>query len=452
MLASKKKKRHLLDLPPPILVFLSFLTVILSGSFLLMLPFAAEKGQQTRYIDALFVSTSATCVTGLVPFDSGMHWSYFGEIVILLLIQIGGLGFITLASFLMMALGKKQGLKGMMLAQETINHFDSQEALRIIRNLIQIVFSIELIGAALLSFGFMEKHGTMAWYYGIWHAVSAFCNAGFDVLGDNGRSLVMHATNPIVLYTVNLLIIMGGLGFMVWRDVWNYRRTRKLMLHTKIVLTVTGALLFLGSLSIFLLERGNEATLGQFGIIDQINGAVFLSVNCRTAGFASIDLGPMREVTKLINIILMFIGGASGSTAGGIKVNTFGILLLAVVAVVRSSPIILGFKQKIPSATAMKAFAITAMAMVLVGVVTMIISISQPEFQLIDVLYEATSAFGTVGLDTGVTPRLGDLGKMLVVLSMFIGRIGPMTFVISLSMTRRRHSEVIYPEGKVVVG
>lgn len=447
----QERKQKIFHLSPPLVIFSSFFLVIFVGSLLLSLPIAAEPGQTTRYLDALFTATSATCVTGLVVFDTATHWSSFGEVVILLLIQIGGLGLITLATFFTALLGRKQGLQRMILARESINHFDYRESVALIRQVIKVVFIIELIGATILTWAFLPRYGIKALSMGIFHSVSAFCNAGFDIVGDN-LSLTSYSDNPVVLLTVCTLIIVGGLGFIVWKDVWQYKKTKKLQVHTKIVLIMTGVLLVLGTVVVWLLEFTNPNTLGDKGFLSQANNAFFMSVNTRTAGFAALDLGKTHETTKVFQTVLMFIGGASGSTAGGIKVNTLGILVLAVISVLYSKEDILVFKRKIPNSTAMKAFAVTSISLLLVFFITFIISILQPEFSLIDVLFEATSAFGTVGLSTGLTPKLSDVSRFLIILNMFIGRIGPVTFALSLSLASKKHAEVIYPEAKIAVG
>jgi trk system potassium uptake protein TrkH len=449
----KEFKKKLLGISPPIFVFISFLFVILTGSILLSLPIAAENNQPTAYIHALFTSTSATCVTGLIIFDTADHWSTFGEIVIISLIQIGGLGLITLATFFMGILGRKSGLKTMSLAQESINYFDMQNAVVLIRRVVIVVFGIELIGAVLLSIVFVPEFGLKGIYYGMFHSISAFCNAGFDLMGGL-KSMSDYNANPIVIYTINSLIVIGGLGFMVWQDLWNYRITKKLQIHTKIVVFMTVFLLISGSLFIFFVEGSNPGTMGKMSLFEKINAANFLSVNARTAGYATFDLNKMFDISKVFTSILMFIGAASGSTGGGIKVNTLGVLIIAMVAVIASKDDILFNKRRISNSTVLKAMTITILSGFLLLFVTMTVGLVNPEFSLVNILFESTSAFGTVGLSVGVTTsaQYNVFSEILHILLMFIGRIGPMTFAITLSLINRSNVDVIYPEGKIVVG
>lgn len=449
----RQLQKRAANVSPPIVVFFSFFLVILVGAILLTLPVASETHQKTAFIDALYTSTSATCVTGLVVFDTADHWSWFGEITILLLIQIGGLGLITLMTFFMSAMGRKSGLKTMMLAQESLNTFDWQDSIRLIRGVVVVVFGIEFIGAVLLSNAFIPQYGIKGLYFGIFHAVSAFCNAGFDVLGGL-KSMSEYKDNPLVLYTIDGLIMVGGLGFIVWQDLWSFRKTRKLQIHTKLVLLISIILWVGGSLFIYLVERQNVNTLGSMTSHEQVNAAIFLSVNARTAGYASFNLNAMNDVTKVFTSLLMFIGAASGSTGGGIKVNTLGVMLIAITSVVRSRDQIVFSKRTISTATVMKAFTILIFSGTLLIVVTMLITLINPEFRLVNALFESASAFGTVGLSIGMStsPDYGTLSKFIHVLTMFIGRVGPMTFAITLMLGKRHGNDIVYPEGKIVVG
>jgi trk system potassium uptake protein TrkH len=434
---------------PTIIIVFSFLLVILFGGFLLTLPISSESGEATPFIDALFTSTSATCVTGLVVYDTADLWSLFGELVIISLIQIGGLGFITLVTFFLTFVRKKAGLKSMMLAQESVASFSLQDTFPLVRQIIKIVFIIELTGAALLSISFVPRFGLKGIYYGIFHSISNFCNAGFDILG-GFKSFSEYNGNPLVLFTIDILIILGGLGFIVWRDILDYRKTRRLMLHTRIVLIITAFLLVFGSIFIFLTERDNA--LKNMPINEKVNASIFLSVNSRTCGSSSFNLDTMHPVTKLFVSLLMFIGGASGSTAGGIKVNTLGIMIIAIIGVIRSSNDTLLARKRIPNSVVMKAFTVTILAAALVISVSMAINLMQPEFSLINTLFEAASGFGTVGLSTGITPNLSSGSKILLILSMFMGRVGPVSFALFFSMPKKENQSIVYPDGKFIVG
>lgn len=328
----KKFLKNILTTPSATIVF-SFLFVIIVGAAFLSLPIASEDGQPTPFLDCLFTATSATCITGLVLADTAEYWSTFGEIVILLMVQIGGLGFITLATFFMSMARKKTGLKSMMLAQESISSFSLQETVPLVRQILKLVFALELLGAVFLSISFVPRFGLKGIYYGIFHSISAFCNAGFDLMGEY-KSMYAYNGNPLLLYTINSLVIVGGLGFIVWKDLMDYRKNRKLLIHTKMVLMISAVLLLLGSLFIFFVEYDNA--LGHLPVNEKMNAAIFLSVNARTAGFTSIDMDALHPITKAFISLLMFIGGASGSTAGGIKVNTLGIMLVAILSIIRS--------------------------------------------------------------------------------------------------------------------
>ena len=441
------------ELSPPLVISFSFVFVILAGTLLLTLPISHQNRLSVSFLDALYTATSATCVTGLVIADTADTWSLFGELLILVLIQIGGLGLITLTTFFMSAIGRKSGLKTMVLVKESLNTFEWNDSIRLIRNVIKVVFGLEFMGAILLSIAFVPQYGLKGIYYGIFHAVSAFCNAGFDVLG-GGRSFMDQSDNPLLLYTVNILIIIGGLGFIVWQDLWNYRTTKKLRIHTKIVLGITLFLLVFGTLFIYLLEQDNINTLGRMPTREAFDGAIFLSVNARTAGYAAMNLNAMNDVTKIFVSLLMFIGAASGSTAGGIKVNTLGVILIAVVSVIRSREKIVFQQRRIPINLVLRAFTIVMLSGIWLIAITFFITLLNPEFRLVNALFESTSAFGTVGLSIGMTTAssYGTLSKILHILTMFIGRIGPMTFAITLSLGGRTGVERVYPEGKIVVG
>lgn len=446
-------RKKITESSPPLVIFFSFVFVILIGALLLTLPISHEHGQSMSFIDALYTATSATCVTGLVIADTADTWSLFGELLILALIQIGGLGLITLTAFFMSAIGRKSGLKTMVLVQESLNSFEWHDSIRLIRNVMKLVFGMELMGAILLSIAFVPEFGLKGIYFGIFHSVSAFCNAGFDLLG-GGRSLMDHSDKPLILYTINGLIMSGGLGFIVWQDLWNYRAQRKLRIHTKLVLIFSVFLWVFGSICIFMLESDNINTLGSMPTREAIDGAIFLSVNARTAGYAAMNLNAMNDVTKVFVSVLMFIGAASGSTAGGIKVNTLGVILIAVVSVIRSREKIVFQQRRININLVLRAFTIVMLSGIWLIATTFFITLLNPEFRLVNALFESASAFGTVGLSIGMTtaPTYNTLSKILHILTMFIGRIGPMTFAITLSLGNRTGVERVYPEGKIVVG
>lgn len=434
---------------PPTIIALTFLTASLLGGVLLSMPAATESGIPTPFLDSLFTATSATCITGFVLYDTATYWSVFGEIVILVLMQLGGLGFITLATFFLTIAGRRAGLKNMKLAQESLNTLSIQDTIPLIRRMLGIVFIIELIGACILSVDFVPRFGPIGFYYGIFHSVSAFCNAGFDLMGGSS-SMAGFSQSPLVLYTISILVIIGGLGFIVWKDLLDYRKSKKLTAHTKIVLILSAVLLLSTALFIFLLEK-NHAMAG-LPLGQKINESLFLSVNARSSGFSIFDMDSLHGVSKVFISLMMFIGGASGSTAGGVKINTLGIMLISIICVIRGREETIIFKRRIPNRMVLKAFSIVFLALILVFTVTFLIHILQPDTSLINTFFDSVSALGTVGLSTGVINNLTSFNKILVILCMFTGRIGPISFALALTPGRKHADHTIYPDGKFVVG
>lgn len=455
-IAFRKRNNKILNIAPTRIIVLSFVILIFTGALLLTLPAASRDGKSIGFLNALFTATSASCVTGLVVVDTYQHWTLMGQLVILSLIQVGGLGIVTLASFFSVLLGRKMSLKGMILTQESINHFSFEGALRLVKYIIIFTFSAELLGALLLSISFVPKFGVKGVYLGLFHSISAFCNAGFDLMSIEGKgefvSLVNFNNNPLVLYTIGALIVIGGLGFLVWKDLFDFPKVKSFFLHTKVVLTVTAILLISGAILFYIFESGNPATMGKLSLFEKINAAIFQSITPRTAGYNSLPLNEMKDISKFTTIILMFIGAAPGSTAGGIKVTTFGVILFAVVSQIKGSNDTIIYKRKVSPTIVIKAMAIVILSISLVFIVTTII-LAVEHKPFLDVLYETVSAFGTVGLSTGITSSLHPVSKLLLILTMFLGRVGPITFAIALSLkSHSKDSAITYPEGKIVVG
>jgi len=434
---------------PPAIIALTFIIAILLGSLLLCLPVATESGVATPFIDSLFTATSATCITGLVIHDTATYWSTFGELVILFLIQLGGLGFVTLATFFLTMAGRKAGLKNMKLAQESLNTINMQDAIPLIKQMLGLVFVVELAGAFLLAIDFVPRFGPTGLYYGIFHSVAAFCNAGFDLMGGYA-SMADFSGSPLVLYTLILLIIIGGLGFIVWQDLFDYRKNKKLTAHTRMVLILSAVLLVLAALFVFLMER--EHALAGLPLGQKINASIFLSVNSRSGGFSTFDINTLHGITKVFIALMMFIGGASGSMAGGVKVNTLGILLCAVFCLIRGRDETVVFKRRIPRRIVMKAFAIVFFATLIALAVTFLIHIIQPEISLLNTFFDSVSALGIAGLSTGAVRDMNVLNKILLILCMFTGRIGPISFALALASGKKPTDHTIYPDGKFVVG
>ncbi|WP_041706706.1 TrkH family potassium uptake protein [Ruminiclostridium cellulolyticum] len=453
----KNKGHHLLNIAPSKLLVLSFAVLILTGAILLSMPFSSRTGEWTPFINALFTSTSASCITGLITYDTYTYWSTAGQIIILALIQVGALGIITLATFFSLLLKKKVGLKGMLIAQESINSFRYDEVLKLVRRIVTTTLLVEFIGAIVLSLSFVPKFGAFGLYMSIFHSISAFCNAGFDITSGavNGKFLSITPFNndPIVIYTISGLIIFGGLGFTVWRDLYEFRKNKALLFHTKLVLVITSILLIFGTLFFFANEYNNSKTLGPMSLFEKINAAFFQSTAARTAGFNSINLADMKEISKVFSVFLMFVGAAPGSTGGGIKVTTFGVIMFAVFSQIKGSGDVVLFKRKLHQYTVNKALSITGLSATLVILITTVIVTLQSDLHVLDILYEATSAFGTVGLTLGQTPSLNTVSKILIIMTMFLGRVGPLSFAVALTLkSSKRTSDIVYPEAKILVG
>jgi trk system potassium uptake protein TrkH len=445
------RKKLLKTVSPTRIIVSSFALIIFTGACLLTLPVASNDGNSIGFLDAFFTATSATCVTGLVIADTLTQWSLFGQLVILLLIQVGGLGIVTLATFFSVLLGRKISMKGKILAQESISDYSFADVIRMIKSVIRITVGVELVGAALLSISFVPKFGVKGLYLAVFHAVSAFCNAGFDLIGGY-RSLTQFNGDPLVIYTIALLIITGGLGFIVWKDLADFRETKTLYLHTKLVLIISAFLIVSGAIFFFVSEHSNPATMGSLNFFEKINAAIFHSVTCRTAGYNSLPLNEMSEMSKVMTILLMFIGAAPGSTGGGIKVTTFGILLMAIFSNIKGDEETVVLKRRVPQVVVNKALSIAGLSMLLIFIMTIFV-VSVENLPFINVLYEVTSAFGTVGLSTGITPDLQNLSKLILIFTMFLGRVGPLSFAVAIAMRENRKLQnAVYPEGKIMVG
>ncbi|CCJ32746.1 MULTISPECIES: TrkH family potassium uptake protein [Caloramator] len=439
-------------LQPVQILALGFAAVILIGALLLKLPISSADGNATPFLDCLFTATSAVCVTGLVTLDTGTHWSLFGQVIILLLIQIGGLGFMTFATMFAIILGRKISLKERLIMQEAYNAFNIQGIVKLAIYVMGITFSIEGLGAILLSTQFIPQYGwKRGIYYGIFHSVSAFCNAGFDLIG-GFRSLTPYTENVVINLTVMSLIVIGGLGFGVVTEIINNRNFKKLSLHSKVVIFATTILIVTGAVAFFILEYNNPKTLGALSFKGKILSSLFASITPRTAGFNTINLPDMTTASKFLTIILMFIGASPGSTGGGIKTTTATLILMIVLAVIKGREDTEIFERRIPKELVYRAVGITFISFMLVIFVTMVLSITQ-QGEFMEFMYEATSAFGTVGLSLGLTTRLDAIGKLIIIFTMYSGRVGPLTLALAFARKQLMASKAIkYPEDKILVG
>lgn len=428
---------------------LGFLAVIIIGAVILSLPISSRSGEPTNFLDAIFTSTSAVCVTGLITLDTSTHWSTFGQTVIMALIEIGGLGFMSFTVLISLILGKKITLRERLVMQEAMNTFSIQGLVRMVKYVLIFTVSVQFFGALLLSTQFVPEYGIIkGFFYSIFHSISAFCNAGFDLFG---TSLVGYSNNTVVILVISALIIIGGLGFTVLLELYDFKGIKKLSLHAKIVIITTLILIFGGTILMLLFEHKNPQTIADMNIKDKLLNSFFASVTPRTAGFNSISTSGMTLAGKILTVILMLIGGSPGSTAGGLKTVTCAILVLTVISVIRGREDTEVFGRRLTKEIVYKSFIIVFIGLSLVIGVTMILSYTEVGASFIDLLYEASSALGTVGLTLGLTPKLSSLGKIFIMIMMYLGRVGPLTVMLALTRKRKK-SGYKYPEGKILIG
>ncbi|SIQ71138.1 trk system potassium uptake protein TrkH [Paenibacillus macquariensis] len=437
-------------LSPPQILVMGFASIILLGTLLLTLPISNTTGKPLAFIDALFTATSATCVTGLVVKDTGTFFTTFGQVVIIMLIQVGGLGFMTMATLFALILKRRISLRDRLLLQEAMNQNTMEGIVRLIRKVLLFSLIIEGAAAILLTIRWsVDMPFGKALYFGIFHAISMFNNAGFDLFG-NFRSLTGYVYDPLVNFVVMFLIVSGGIGFIVLSDLVDFKRTRRISLHSKVVLSMTAFLIVFGAIVIFVFEYSNPRTLGSLNWGGKILGSLFQSVTPRTAGANTIDLGSMRQASQFFMIILMFIGASPGSTGGGIKTTTFTIIIGAVISMLRGREDIVLFRYRLAQERIFKALTITLLALLLVLSVAMVLSTTE-DSPFLMILYETTSAFGTVGLTMGLTTKLSLIGKILISLTMFAGRLGPITMAYALGPKKGKEL-YRHPEGKIIIG
>lgn len=443
-------KMKWLKLSPPQILALGFAAAILVGTILLMLPVSSRTGEPISGIDAMFTAASAVCLTGLVVVDTGTSFSAFGHTVILLLIQLSGLGFMTMATLFALVFKRRISLKDRLVLQEAMNQSSIEGIVRLIRRVFIYSLTFEACAAVLFTLRWAwDMPIGKAIYFGVFHSVSLFNNAGFDLFGDF-HSLTDYVDDPLVNIVSMLLIISGGIGFVVLSDLIDFRQKRKLSLHSKVVLSMSGALIFIGAIIIFIFEFTNPLTLGSLDGGGKVLASFFQSVSPRTAGANSIDIGGLRQATQFFIIILMFIGASPGSTGGGIKTTTFMVMVGAVFAMMRGREDIVMFRYRLAQERVLKALTIALLALLLVLTVSMILSTTE-DADFLEILFETTSAFGTVGLSMGLTPDLTVFGKILISLTMFAGRLGPLTLAYALGPKKGKEL-YRHPEGKMIIG
>ena len=433
------------------IIALGFLLMIIAGTILLMLPLASRSGRSAGFLTSLFTATSASCVTGLVVQDTFLHWSVFGQIVILVLIQVGGLGFMTIATFFFLFMRRRMGLRNREVLSESINVSRVGEIQSLAKKILIGAFLFEVLGAAVLAVRFIPMYGPLkGLWFSVFHSVSAFCNAGFDLMGGSGAyvSMTPFSGDALVTITLIVLILVGGLGFVVWADLVEKRlRSRHWRLQTKVVLAATVILVIVPALLFYLMERSVSGAGRSFG--EQILCAFFNSVTPRTAGMSTVDLASLSDGSKLLTTILMFIGGCPGSTAGGVKTVTVVVVLVFLAARIRGRSYVGMFGRRVPDEAVTKAFTVIGINLLLALVGTLIITVYG--FDLSDAMLEAFSAIGTVGLSTGITRELGTVCRLLLILLMYCGRLGSVSFATAL-LEKRSRPPVTAPAEELLIG
>lgn len=427
---------------------ISFLAVMLLGSFLLYLPISRQDQTVTSYTDALFTAVSCVSVTGLSTVDTYYHWSLFGRTVMVVLIQLGGLGIMTFTTLIAVAMGRKISLEGRLILQEDMGNDQQRGIVRIMRRVAMLTFAIEFVGGLIYMYQLYPYIGDDAYYIGFYQSISSFCNAGF-VFFDNSLPYKMVSDWLFTLNTCGL-IILGGFGYLSLFDLWSKRRQGFInyAVHTKIMLIGVGVLTLFGMLLILLLEWYNPGTLGPLSIGDKIQAAFFQSVTPRTAGVATLDYGSMRPTTIFLTIVLMFIGAGANSTGGGVKISTMVLVFLAGASIFSNRPDVEVYERKIPTHLINKAIGIVLFSLTTIAIATFVLEAFE-NIDFLRLLFEATSAFGTVGLTTGITPELSDASKWTLILVMYTGRIGVLTLIGSLALRPRRPKPISYPEGHI---
>ena len=461
-------RRVKISLNPAQILFLGYAAIIFFGAFLLCMPFSLNDGIEVSFIDTLFTAIASTCVTGLSTVSMATTWSLWGKLIILILIQIGGLGFITFYTFLFVFLGKKITLKERILIKSSLNQQSLQGMVKLVKTVIWGALLIEGCAAVVLTIRFMflpDVDVPTAILWGIFHSVSAFCNAGIDIIGSD--SLTRFVADPVINITVMVLIFSGGIGFTVWGDFIRVLHRRKenssasykymmhLSLHTKIVLVVTFILISSGTILIFCADYSNPGTLAPLGTGEKILASFFQSITSRTTGFFTLDQQSLTYSSKLTTVILMFIGGSPGGAAGGVKTTTVGVIIVAILSVIRGNDSINIFKKRISLQILMQALTVMMMMLIMIITATMILSVTErgTPHEFMDLLVESTSAISTSGISLGITPYLSMAGKIILCVCMFVGRLGPITAVFALQVRLNKNTNaVLYPEERIIVG
>lgn len=454
------KKKHRIKMTTWQILALGYIFVIILGTGLLCLPIATTDGEKTTFLNALFTAVSATCVTGLVPYDTNTHWTLFGEIVLICLIQLGGLGFMTFVTIVFNLFGKNMGLSGSKLLMASAGQNQRNGIRRMFKRLLIGTLIFEGLGAGVLSIRFIQDFGALKGiYYAVWHSVSAFCNAGFDLMGGvfDGQtfaSFTHYATDPIVSITIPCLILIGGLGFCVWDDILECKfNPKKFRLHTRVVLIMSAILIVIPT-ALFLFFEWNNPSYANYHFGKRLLIAFFNAVTPRTAGFNTVDMSQFTDSSYLLTLLLMFIGGSSGSTAGGVKLTTTFVIFMAILSVFRSNRDIEVGKRRVNDALVRQAFTIFVCCLTVILLSTICICAierTNDNATLQAVLFETVSAMGTVGLSLGLTPTLSAASKIILILMMYAGRVGILTLGLAIG-EKKSHAELRKPIGDLLIG
>ncbi len=449
------KKTRSISLSTTHIIMLSFLIAIVVGSLLLKLPISSANGVSVPYIDALFTATTATCVTGLVTLPTVTTWSVFGQVVILILIQIGGLGIITIMSGIMIFLHKKMGLADRMLIQDAFNLNTLSGLIKFIKKVLLGTFIVEGTGALLYMTVFVPEFGMKGIWISVFTSISAFCNAGIDIIAEN--SLCNYATNPVINLVTSLLIILGGMGYIVWWDIIRVskmktkRKFPRLTLHSKIAISTTLILIFAGAVLTFIFEFNNPQTIKDYSLFDKIQVSLFQSVTTRTAGFATVPQENLTNSSSIVSLLLMFIGGSPVGTAGGVKTVTIAVIFASAVSAIKGKNEVTLFSRNIKKEAISKASAVVGMSFLIMFISTVLLS-AVTDANALDILYETVSATATVGLTKNLTSALNFAGKIIIILTMYLGRVGPISLAIAFNQKRESPNIIKNPTEEISVG
>lgn len=452
------KKKRIFKLSTSQIILLSFLLAVLIGSVLLALPISSANGVAISYIDALFTATTATCVTGLVTLPTVTTWSVFGQVVILILIQIGGLGIITIMSAFMILLHRKMGIGDELLIQDAFNLNTLSGLVKFVKKVLLGTFIVEGIGALLYMLVFIPEYGWKGIWISVFNSISAFCNAGIDIISEN--SLCDYATNPVINAVTSLLIISGGIGYIVWWDIiriikdkrrQGLRAIQSLTLHSKIALSTTAILLVGGGIIFFILEYNNPLTIKDYSLFDKMQVSMFQSVTTRTAGFETVPQQNLTNASSIVALLLMFIGGSPVGTAGGVKTVTIAVLVASALSTIQNRNEVILFNRRIPKQALSKAIAVVSMSFTILFLSTILLS-AVTDANALDIVYETVSATATVGLTRNLTALLNTVGKIIIIATMYLGRVGPISLAIAFSFRKDNQNIIKNPTEEISVG